>query len=300
MGKHGAVDELKAAGLKVGRRDQGTAHISEIFMPRGDHPIAHPRADMPVSPAIKAHIKTWGVQHALVVRRRPMRTPGGAVDVLELIAGSRRSNAVNEAMADGDLPTKFEMVPIRLFEGSDAECLVERAKENNDEAVNKVPDDIHVLATMARQMDRVGVDHEAIRQAIGTARVKDLQTLRALLRWPDLTPTVQERFNLGASLALLDGVLKVPQDEQWATLDLLEASGAKSPRRAARVLSEAGVTKAKTPSTAQVAKWVAKLEKAAENKADEMIILGMKVARGQVQVSALPEHLRDAIREQAK
>ncbi len=108
---------------------------------------------------------------------------------MELIAGAHRTNGCLICFNDGAFEGKragLAEVPYKLFEGTDAEALIARAKENNRPANLKVPNTASVLATEARQMDAAGVPIDLIKDCMPPERVRDMATLHGLLRWPDV------------------------------------------------------------------------------------------------------------------
>ena len=294
----GNVDAKKGTSIRV--------DVGDIYLPRIG-PIAHPRADDPVDEDFLADILEKGeITEPIWVRRDGMYD--GKMR-LTLIVGSRRTNGLIRAIQvweeRGEMRPERRYIPIRFFDGSDKEALRFRLEENS-RPLQKA-DRPSVLAKTAIQLRRERATTEEILLSMPRDRVRTLRDVENLFRWPSLVAEAAERFDSGAwPLGLLGPVLDSPRDGQVAEGDRLAAAGVRDQagatrRRRREARSGSGDGPAVRLTQARVERVAARVEERVDMSADlacgRPFVLGLRFARGQVEVGALPDTLRVVVEE---
>ncbi len=232
------VDSLKDDGLHTSKvTNIVRVRIGEVhFAPEGTV-LAHPRAGFPAKPSLveemrggydNAHPMTVrdggmvkGVRRFLIINGAMRKIAGTVVEKEERAAGKLKAT-------DGHY-----MVAVRVFDGTDLECLMERARLNSDPT--KTPDSPSVLFVMYAAMEKEGATHEQI-GSVCPAGVD----VAAILRWKAIHSDVQALLDAHPSpFGMLAALLDVPRDDQPTAYADMIAMGATTPQKARRVARKA-------------------------------------------------------------
>ncbi len=209
------------------------------FAPEG-HPLQHPRQHLPISRSLIDSIKEkgWLPEHPACVREEGIDKHGR--QHLYLVYASRRFNASGpaeqEMRAEGTLPPPHRKdddrlyVPVIIFQGSYAEALLERVRENADP--DKLADSPSVLYHMFAAIKRQGASVEQI------AKVAPVGVdIAAVLRWPSLSAKAKDRLDEGdVPLSVIDLLADFPLDEQYPVLLQMIDEGATTPRKSRKLV----------------------------------------------------------------
>lgn len=270
-------ERLKAAGVPARKGSVTKVPLNSIMVPTAGE-VAHPRWSLPLDEDLIAFIMKHGVPGRFTVRE------AGIVDdvmMLQLCDGSRRTKNGLEAQArlqklaprkapliwDKDDPRDPGVLyaEIHVFNGTDAEFLLERLRTNSEPG--KLPDSTEVLAITVKQLAVAGCeDIDAIVGAMPRGVTK--KDVQALARWDNLMPEVKARWiREDLPVGLLAAVLDAPRDKQMETLNLLVSKGITSSKGATRTLNTQREEKTGQP---RVRKFTpAKLAKIAKRVAPE-------------------------------
>lgn len=317
-----AVTKLKSQGIDAKQDVLAKVSVFDIVIPR-EGPLAHPRADDPVDPGLLSNENGTGIMDLGRVEKPVLVWRKGIVDgklVLELIAGSRRTNGLIEAVRiwkeRGEFRDGMEHIPVKFFSGDEKAAWKARLLENSDP--DKKPDSWRVLCISVRQMKKLGMSENEILATM--PRNVTRSVLDAMLRSEDLTPEAAAAFDAGAPIVLMPAVLDAPREKQAETVGKLVEAGAETPQKAARVVNrEKRANKQPTKPHAFTPKQIRALtvgagklgvteevEKLAydvgnldDRRAHEAAILADgfalfgKLITGEIKVENLPDNLRD-------
>lgn len=239
MGQN-VVVSLKERGVQAKQDVLAKVSVFDIVIPT-EGPLAHPRASDPIEESFLTNENSTGIMDLGRVEKPVLVWRKGVVDgklVLELIAGSRRTNGLIEAVRRWKAADTFkpgmEFIPVRFFSGDEKAAWKARLLENSDP--DKKPDSWRVLCVSVQQMSRLGMTEAEILSTM--PRNVTRQVLDAMLRSADLTTEAQAAFDAGAPIALLPAVLDAPRERQVETANKLVEAGATTPQKAARVVNK--------------------------------------------------------------
>jgi hypothetical protein len=318
-----ATMKLKSQGIDAKQDAQVKVNVFDIVIPR-EGKMKHPRADDAVDEELLTNERGTGimdkgeVEEAILVWRKGV--VGGKL-LMELIAGSRRTNGLIEAVRRwkeaGTFREGMQYIKVKFFVGDEKAAWKARLLENSDP--DKKEDSPKVLAVSAIQMRQLGMSDDEI-LSVMPRKVKTRADLEALLRWDDLTEEAAKEFDNGAPLALLGTVLDAPREKQAERVQTLVAAGAQTAQKAARVVNKEARANGHKPERPITPKQIRALTVAADklgvdgemrerwdqvpgiveitdaSLADGFSLFG-KLLTQEIKVDDLPEHLRDMARE---
>jgi len=237
MAGRNEAQRLQDGGIDASKPSHTSVPIDDVvFAPEGDA-LAHPRANFPIRRSLVDSMKQgFDWRFPFTVRERGVVNGKMRLDIID---GSQRkihgAIAQAELRAEGKLPLRAEgddryYVAIKIFNGTDLECLAERLRLNSDP--DKLPDSPSVLFATFHAMHRLGASVELIAKVAP----RDID-IAALLRWPSLTTPVRDRLDLGdLPLCLIDALADLPPELQEPTLGTLIEQDALTPRKARKVV----------------------------------------------------------------
>lgn len=230
FGVNSCIDRAKKFGVQAVKSTGVSVPVDDIFVPGEGHPLAHPRRDDPLDEAlVQSIVRGW--KEGSVVTVREDGAPGDKLQ-FTLIDGSQRINAGKEAQRRTG---RIVMVEIAYFFGSDAEAILYRLEANGDPT--KRPDCPSVLASTCKQA--VSLDASITVEVLLTKMPRGIGRgeLEALLRWKNLVPELQPRFDSGElPIGLLGAVLDAPRDQQPEVAERLLGAGVRTSKGASRVV----------------------------------------------------------------
>lgn len=228
------VDSLKDDGLHTAKVTKLVyVWIGEVLFADDGTALAHPRAkDAPNRAMVESLKGGFRPEEPIIVRDGGMK--GGKRRLLIIDGAQRKINgtvAENELNAAG-LLAKTDgryMVAVRVFDGDDLACLMERERCQSDNL--KRPHSPSVLYASYAAMESLG----ATQEQIATVAPKGCD-VSAMLRWPAVHTDVQTALDAHPSpLGMIAALLDVPRDEQPAAFAEMTATGATTPRKARNV-----------------------------------------------------------------
>jgi hypothetical protein len=255
MASMNATMKLKTQGIDAKQDAQVKVNVFDIVIPR-EGTMKHPRANDSVDEALLTNDQGTGIMDKGEVEDPILVWRKGIVDgklLMELIAGSRRTNGLIEAVRRwkeaGTFREGMQYIKVKFYVGDEKGAWKARLLENSDPT--KKADSIRVLAISACQMKKLAMTDDEI-LAVMPRHVRTKADLDALYRYEDLTPEAATTFDAGAPLALLPTVLDAPRDKQAETAAKLVEAGATTSNKAARVVNRearANGQKAERPLT---------------------------------------------------
>lgn len=228
------VDSLKDDGIHTQKvTNLVRVWIGQVHFSAAGSVLAHPRAHYPANLALVESMKK-GYDNDKPMTVRDCGMVNG-VRRFEIVNGSQRKIAGTVAETELKPTGKLKatdgryMVAVRVFDGDDLACLMERARCNSDPL--KTPDAPSSLFAMFAAMFALGASEEQI----ATVAPKGCD-VSAILRWPALHSDVQAALDAHPSpLGMIAALLDVPRDEQPAAFAEMTATGATTPRKARNV-----------------------------------------------------------------
>lgn len=234
MGGLYLADRLKQEGLHASRvNDIVWVRLDETVFADEDDPIYHPRCKDPVTqPLVDSLYEGYDPKYPMTVRDGGMVR---GVRQLKIIDGAQRKiNAVPaqaKLRAEGKLKKTdgHYMVAVRLFDGDDLACLLERERCQSDNL--KRPHSPSVLYASYKAMEKLGATREQIAE-VAPAGVD----VADIMRWNVIDKKVQARLDAHPSpFGMFRALLDVPRENQSAAMDEMEQKGAVTKIKARKV-----------------------------------------------------------------
>lgn len=239
-GKSGLTEaqRLQAGGLAAQKSSMTKIRASDLsFAPKG-HPLSHPRAEDDPGDDLVDSIVSNGFDATKPIVAFEVTVDEGK-KALWVIAGSRRRNASCKAeeilRSAGKLrrDDAHLYVPVEIFDGTEAEALAYRLRENGVDPLKK-PDTASVLCATYKQLAALDWTAEQMAEARGGTSVAEVE---ALLRFDTLPKATRSAFDDGRlPFVLIAPFLdEIPRDKHpEAVLAAVDAGGCEHPRMAKR------------------------------------------------------------------
>lgn len=229
LGVNTCIDRGNKHGLDLKKGTNVRASVRKLTIATGDHPLAHPRANLPVDEALVADIMSSpvGIREKVEVWEDAGK--------LYVIDGSRRTRA---GLVIFERTGKELEVDLRYFVGSFSDAILRRLECNSDPT--KLPDSAQVLSDTIIAALKYGATLDDVLKRM--PREVGAKEAEALTRFGNLDPLVAGCFNdpnpsTRAPIGLLPAVLDVKRSEQMKTLKTLMSGGITTARGATRKLN---------------------------------------------------------------